>query len=368
MANGDKLPVILLVSDSALTSKSVNRLLAEQFQVLQEDNIESAWESIQVQTDISAILCDLNPTMDYEALLERIRTAQNKVISGLPVLLLVSEKVDEQHRDRAFMAGATDFINTPFSATELKARVRLHARLFNLHRGQGDYDLTDQHTAFDMLNAMMHERHFMGRLEQELSFALRHKVFISACLLQVDAADELREQYGKKVFSGIIRSVATIIQKRIRREDTYAYLGNATFALLFPVTNGLGANVATRRIVEKVDATHIKLQGEKLPVTLSGGLVSELPTEEQRADEIMEVLHSRLLKAVNKGGNQIVSSKTEQEQSQITLEQALNMISFERTEGLEKQIPHLLDTLMPLLEFAKQHNEVEFEGVIGSLE
>ena len=368
MANGDTLPVILLVSDSALTSKTVNRLLADQFQILCEENIENAWESIQVQTDISVVLCDLNQTLDYEGLLERIRQAQNKAVAGLPVLLLVSEKVGEEHRDRAFMAGASDFVSMPFSATELKTRVRLHARLFNLHRGQGHFELSEQDSAFDTLNAMMHEQHFMSRLEQELSFSLRHKVFISTCLLQIDSADELREQYGKKVFSGIIRSVATIIQKRIRREDTYAYLGDATFALLFPVTNGLGANVATRRIVEKVDATHIRLQGEKLPVSLSGGLLSELPSEEQRAGDIMEVLRNRLQKAVNKGGNQIVSSKTEQEQSDITLEQALNMISFGRTDGLDKQVPQLLDSLMPLLEFAKQHNEVEFEGVIGSLE
>jgi diguanylate cyclase (GGDEF)-like protein len=368
MANGENLPVILLVSDSALTSKSINRLLAEQFQVLQEEDVESAWESIQVQTDLCVILCDLNPSLDYGALLERIRNAQNKAVSGLPVLLLVGEKADEEMRDRAFMAGATDFINTPFSATELKARVRLHARLFNLHRGQTEFDVSDQNSAFDVLNNMMHEQHFTTRLEQELSFSHRHKVFVSACLLQIDHAEELREQYGKKVFSGIIRTVAKIIQKRIRREDTYAYLGDATFALLFPVTNGLGANVATKRIVEKVDVTQIKLQGEKLPVTISGGLLSEMPGDEQTAAGVMEMLRGRLNNAVNKGGNQIVSSKSEQEQSEISLEQALNMISFGRTEGLEKQVPQLLDTLLPLLEFARQHNELEFEGIIGSLE
>ena len=368
MANGENLPVVLLVSNSVLTGKSVKRLLADQFLILHEDNILNAWESIQVQPDIAVVLCDLDPKMDHEALLERIRTAQNKTISGLPVLLLVGEAVDEVLRDKAFMAGATDFINTPFSAIELKTRVRLHARLFNLHRGQAGYDVSDQNSAFDQLNNMMHERQFLTRLDQEISFSHRHKVYLSACLLRIDNVDELREQYGKKVFTGIIRTVARIIQKRIRREDIYAYLGDATFALLFPVTNGLGANVATRRIIEKVDAAQIKFQGEKLPVTISGGLYSELAPEEHTSEKMLEVVRNRLDQAVNKGGNQIVSSKSEQEQNAISVEQALNMIAYGRTQGLDKQVPQLLDTLLPLLEFARQHNELEFEGVIGSLE
>lgn len=367
MSESDSFPVILLVSGSIHSAKSINRILSEQFRVLQAEDATQGWEILQNDSTISAVICELELSIDNHALLERIRHAQNKSIASLPVLILVGEGDSEIQRDQAFSVGASDFINMPFSSTELKARIRLHTRLFGLPNRETSYEVSAQNSSIDLLNTLMQEQYFETRLEQELSFSVRHKCYVSVCQIKIDKSEEIAEQFGNKVLTGIIRTLGRMVEQHIRCEDAYAYLGNASFAILYPVTNGLGANLATRRLLDKVEKTVLKFDGTDIPVTLSAGMNSSMPDEQQTAAQIQQITRTRLQKAVQKGGNQIVSSKTSHEQSTISVEQALKMIVNNETQGLDKQMPQLLDTLYPLLEFAHDHNGNELDGVLDSL-
>jgi len=368
MADSVDLPTILLVAASKLTNKSFSRLLSDQFAIVYVESAEQAWESLQTQTALSVVVCELEKAVDENALLERIRRADDKSLASLPVLLLVGERDDEGRCDQAFAMGATDFIHMPFSSIELKTRVRLHSRLFGLLQKDSAFELASQSSPVDLLNTLMQEKYFCNRLEQELSFSSRHKSFVSVCLIKIDDAQSIQQKYSKKIVRAVLRAVAKIIEQMIRREDTYAYFGDETFAILYPVTNGLGANVATKRLVEKIENTQLKHEDSEMNVSLSVGLYSVLPTEDQSAERVMDVIEQRLGKAQKLGGGQIVSSKTELEQTTISIEQALNMISFNRSETLVKQIPQLMDSIMPLLDFIQQNNEIEFNRVLDKVD
>jgi len=368
MSELDALPAILLVAGSAHTAKSIRRLLSDQFTILHAAEPSEAWEMLQNQSAIIAIVCELGKSIDDFALLERLRQAQSNPLASLPVLLLVGESDDAQRRDLAFSVGATDFINMPFSALELTTRVRLHAQLYRLHSQDNEYEISAQNSSIDLLNTLMQEQHFNSRLEQEISFSLRHKSYISVCLLKIDMYDELSDQYGREALSGIIRALGSIVEKQIRREDTYAYLGDSTFALLYPVTNGLGANIATQRLLEQVSTATLKHEDLELTLTMSAGLYSAMPDDRMTVQDVMQTVRQRVDKAQQLGGAQVVSSKTEQEQTELSVEQALNMISYGRSEGLGKQVPQLLAQILPLLKFANQHNESELRDILGSLE
>ena len=138
--------------------------------------------------------------------------------------------------------------------------------------------------------------------------------------------------------------------------------------MLYPVTNGLGANVATKRLVEKIQSTHLRHEGEDIAGSLSVGLYSTLPGEDLTADRVLDVMNQRLQKAEKQGGAQIVSSKSELEQNKVSIEQALNMINFNRAESLVKQIPVLMDEIMPLLEFIQHNNEIEFNRILDKID
>ncbi|MCK5665868.1 MAG: diguanylate cyclase [Thiotrichaceae bacterium] len=368
MSDSKDHPVILLISASSLTAKSFNRLLGEQFQIVHAESSEQAWQTLQDDSAITVVVCELELSIDKMALLERVRRAEDKTLASLPVLLLVGERDAEERRDQAFSVGATDFINMPFSSIELTARVRLHSKLYGLHHKDAAFELSSENSPVDILNSLMQEKYFCNRLDQELSFSARHKSFVSVCLIKVDNVETLEEKFGKKILRAILRAVAKIIEHMIRREDTYAYFGEETFALLYPVTNGLGANIATKRLVEKIQSTQLNHEGQGIGVTLSIGLYSTLPSEDLTAERVLNVIEQRLAKAEKQGGAQIVSSKSELEQNKVSIEQALNMINFNRSESLVKQIPSLMDNIMPLLEFIHDNDEIEFNRILDKFD
>ncbi len=368
MSDSKDLPVILLITASSLTAKSFNRLLSEQFSIVHAESAEQAWQVLQTESTITVVVCELEIAIDKMALLERIRRAEDKVLASLPVLLLVGESDTEERSDQAFSVGATDFINMPFSSIELKARVRLHSKLYGLHQKETSFELASQDSPVDILNSLMQEKYFSNRLEQELSFSARHKSFVSVCLVKLDDADTLEENYSKDILRSVLRAVAKIIEKMIRRDDSYAYFGEETFALLYPVTNGLGANIAIKRLVEEIQNTLLNHEGQSIKVSVSAGLYSTLPTEDLSSERVLSIIEQRLEKAEKKGGGQIVSSKSELEQNKVSIEQALNMINFNRTDSLVKQIPGLLDGIMPLLEFIHTNDEMQFNRILDEFD
>jgi two-component system, chemotaxis family, response regulator WspR len=361
-------PSVLLVTGSTQTTRAIDKLLASQFNLLHAEDSSKAWEILQEKPSISVLICALKKSIDKTALLERIRHAQNRLLVALPVLLLVGESDSEDLRDQAFSSGASDFINMPFSSIELKTRVRLHAQLYNVYRQNQDDEVLEEGGDIDLLNTLMQQESFLSRLQQEMSFSIRHKSDISVCLLKIDGADELSDKYGKDVLTAIIRAQANKIDKQIRKEDSYAYLSDATFAILLPVTNGMGANIAIHRLIEELDGMHLKHDGKSVATTHSAGLYSFLPQETMTTDDIMQTLEKRLATAEQKGPGQVVSSKSEVEDAKISVEQALNKIHYGHTDDLQKYLPDLLETLKPLLKFAHQHDDIDFQDIIDSLD
>ncbi len=361
-------PSILLVTGSTQTTRSIDKLLSSQFNVLHAEDGKKAWEILQDKPSIGVLICALKKSVDKSALLERIRHANNKLLRALPVLLLVGETDTEDLRDQAFSVGATDFINMPFSSIELKTRVRLHAQLYSIYSQNQQEEELEEGVDIDLLNTLMQQKVFLTRLQQEMSFSIRHKSYISVCLLKIDSADELSDEYGKDVFTAILRAQANNIEKQIRKEDSFAYMGDATFAILLPVTNGMGANVAVNRIMEKLKRMNLKHEGVSIVSTHSAGLYSFLPEESMTTDDIMQTLEKRLLTAEQKGPGQLVSSKSEVEGAKISVEQALNKIHYGHTDDLGRYLPDLLETLKPLLRFAHQQNAIDLQDLIETLD
>jgi len=358
---------VLILTDSNLTYKSINRLLKGQFEVLHVEDAEQAWELLLNNTGITVLLADIRLTIDNTALLERVRRSKDGSLQSLPVLLMVGESVEDEELDKSFALGATDFINTPFSTQELQARVRLNANLFIEANKPKEFDLIAQEKAQEQPGDLKQEDYFKSRLQQEISFSMRHKAYVSVCCIKVDNSELIVKQHGKKILLSIIRIVSNLIDRAVRREDIYSFLGNSSFALLFPTTNALGANVALTRILKDVQRTHFKHSGEEFPVTISMGLFSSIPKDSETSDSFMEVSEHRVDTAQKQGGNQIYSGKSDEEKNEMSLEQAINMISHDREQEIIGYIPSLLDTLLPLLDAVQEHKPDELDATLEKI-
>ncbi len=352
-------PSVLLVAQSAMTVKLIGKLLGEYFSLISVNDAETAWDSLLASTgpEAAVVICELKLSIDGFGFLERLRSANNNHLAARPVLLLVSESDSEESRESAFQQGATDFINMPFSSTELTTRVRLHAQYFVQHSQIKPVEI-QKDTSLGVLQQLMQENYFESRLSQEIAFSFRHKMSIGICKIKLSSLKALIAEKGKPATVVIVQAVAEIIQKTMRSEDTLCYLGNAEFNLLFPATNGIGSAVGLRRIMDAVAKRDIKIDGEAVSVPLAAAIYSCMPTSNTTIEAVAEVLRRRLNRALvqsgQDGGNSIVSSAQVGEVAIISIERALQMLERGDAEGLSPYAKSLMIDLLPFIEYADQ--------------
>jgi two-component system cell cycle response regulator len=356
-------PSVLLVAQSAMIVKSVGKLLGEYFNLISVNDAETAWDALLESTDseVAVVICELQLSIDGFGLLERLRSAGNNHLAAKPVLLLVGEIDSEESRERAFQRGATDFINMPFSTTELTTRVRLHAQYFVQH-SQIKTPEIQQDTSLNVLQQLAQENYFESRLIQEIAFSLRHKMSIGVCKIKISNLKALIAEKGKPATVVVVQTVAKSIQKTMRSEDTLCYLGNAEFSLLFPATNGIGSAIGLRRIMDAVGEQNIQIEGKAISVPLAAAIYSCIPNSSTTIEVISEVLRSRLDEALANGGNSIVSSKKGGGAVTISVEKALQMLERDDTSGLSVYARALMISLLPFIEYADGELNLGLQG------
>jgi diguanylate cyclase (GGDEF)-like protein len=358
-------PVALLVAKSANSQKLVAKHLHSFFGVVNADDAESAWDCLQENRKIALIIGELDLVIDKFGLLERLRGASDCTLAATPLLLMVGANHTDSDRELAFQAGATDFINLPFASTELTARARLHANLYQ--QQQAPAQEKQSVSAVNVLQQLSQRNFFNSRTRQELSFSQRHRSSLSLCKLKLDNIKAIVAGFDKATAATAVRAVATIIQHTLRREDTLCYMGNAEFCLLYPATNGIGATSALNRIFENLSGSQIPIAGKKVPVTLSGAVFSCIATEDTELDDIYQRLDEGLEQAQANGGNQIVSSTIGMEERVFSIDRALKLIQSGQTDDLAEHAAPLLQAVMPLLEFSNAELQLGLEAVNQNL-
>ncbi|NNE63991.1 MAG: diguanylate cyclase, partial [Gammaproteobacteria bacterium] len=321
----DELPVILLISGSDFLSKSIERLSKDNFSVLTVADADQACEVLTQKNTVSIVLSELGIATDKNALLHRIRSCNQKSAATLPVIVLAGEGDEDRLLDIAFAAGATDYIDLPFSSVELERRIRMHTGKYLRAFENAEHQLED-HLSNATPAGFLQESYFMSRLDQELLFSKQHQLNIGSAMLKIDNMDKVSKMVGKNISKAINNAVAGTIAKQIRGEDVFTYLGNHTFGILYPVTNALSAQVAIKRIMTKIKSASFQFDGKRIPITASAGLFATQPGDSLSPEQMMQKLKSRLKQTEGLGGNKIVNSKAESEQEIVSPEKGLEYI------------------------------------------
>jgi CheY-like chemotaxis protein len=125
---------ILLVDDSGSQRLLLTSLLRSggYMDLIQADSAQAAFDRLGLDAGsdpapVDLILMDISmPDMDGIAACRRIKAAAH--LADIPILM-VTASTEADDLERAFAAGALDFITKPLNKTELLARVRSALRL-----------------------------------------------------------------------------------------------------------------------------------------------------------------------------------------------------------------------------------------------
>lgn len=156
----------------------------------------------------------------------------------------------------------------------------------------------------DELTGLHNRQYFSEVLEDELSRSRQHNLVASLLLIDVDYFKAVNDKYGHSTGDLVLREIASILGRSVRREDTLARQGEE-FILLAPQTEMEGARILGDRLQGLVER-HPFVYEEEFSVTISIGIAS-FPRHAQGAEELIESADRALYKAKAGGRNLVYS-------------------------------------------------------------
>jgi len=347
-------PTILAVDDSRVMRRAISKILSKQYTVIEAEHGEDAWALLEHHNDIQVIFTDLSmPYLDGYGLLERIRTSDDARISALPVIIITGKEDDDQAKMEALDKGADDFIAKPFDKAQLVARAQSHIKFEQTSKKLTETaDKLEKQAAVDELTGLGSQRYFEKSADEQLSSLIRHKGHCCVLRIDIDNFNKLFIKYGKQVADEIIQTIGECLNLHVRKEDMAARVGLAKFALFLNHTSLKKGHALAQRIIDEIPTR--KLTNKNFTFTASAGLYEPDINQDSTFKEIYTTTETYLNKAIDKGGNILVSAsslpiKDEGLLEPITIEQALLLLEQGESDEVKPHLENLYEQLKPLL-------------------
>lgn len=157
-------------------------------------------------------------------------------------------------------------------------------------------------TTVDGLTQIFNKRYFMESLEREIARSNRYRREMTLVMFDIDHFKQINDTYGHLAGDQVLKSLASTIKGKIRREDLFARYGGEEFAIVLPEIDGYNAQQFAEKIRRIVEITDFFFEGTKIPVTISMG-VAVLDAETSDAGALIKKSDERLYEAKKAGRN-----------------------------------------------------------------
>jgi len=168
------------------------------------------------------------------------------------------------------------------------------------------YQETKMMAITDGLTGLYNHRFFRERLEVEIERTRRHNHSLSLIILDVDHFKHYNDTHGHPQGDELLRELADLLQKSIRKADLACRYGGEEFAIILPETTK-GTALALAERIRKAIADHPFPFRETQPlgaITVSMG-VSTYPVDEKEIDKLIKKADDALYRAKDTGRNRV---------------------------------------------------------------
>lgn len=277
--SSSKIPSLILLIDDDSFMRTQMRLLLQQekYQVIEASNGREGLDAYKRLQPNLVLLDAMMPEMDgFEccAQLQRMPKANQTPI------LMITGLDDKTSVDRAFAAGAVDYVTKPIHFAVLRQRVRRLIQQSYLYQELEAANQKLQHlAAIDDLTQLANRRQLDTYLNQEWQRMVRPQTPLSVIMCDVDYFKLYNDAYGHQAGDKCLRRIAQAIHSTIKRPgDLAARYGGEEFAIILPSTNREGAVQIAKNIQAAVNALKLNHANSQIGhITLSLGIATIFP-------------------------------------------------------------------------------------------
>ncbi len=157
----------------------------------------------------------------------------------------------------------------------------------------------------DELTDLFTFRYFKERLAEEVNRCRRYKMNFTLVIFDLDHFKSVNDTHGHPFGNQVLQAAANVIHNSIRSGvDMPARFGGEEFALILPHTSEQGAFILAERIRAKVEQLEMSFQGQKVKLSISGGLAT-FPTHGDSEEKILKAADEALYKSKESGRNRV---------------------------------------------------------------
>lgn len=318
---------ILIVDDDMDLGKLVSmRLDSEGYRTLSARSARDAFKLLGIEGNTGG-----NPQVELVVLdvflpdlcgIEACRRIKSEPrTKDIPVIMMTGSN-DELYLQKAFEAGAMDYIEKPFKGIELIARIRSALRLKEEieSRKRQTYELERvaeqlkkaneklrQLSFHDALTGLHNRRYFDDFVEREFKRSQRNRNDLALIMIDIDYFKSFNDRFGHQAGDECLRQIAATFALVVHRShDLVARYGGEEFAVVLPETEPQGALAVAENL--RCEVAELKIPHPDSPygfVTISGGVAVMVPEAETRTNQLIEAADSALYHSKRAGRNRV---------------------------------------------------------------
>ena len=164
----------------------------------------------------------------------------------------------------------------------------------------------NQQAMFDTLTNVPNRLSYEQKIEEEFSRWQRNHSSLALAIWDIDLFKRINDSYGHKAGDKVLKTIAQLLNKRIRKSDFFARYGGEEFVMLLPETAAEEALKLADNLRESIKNCSFHYQGEDVSVTVSCGISNF--TRGDTIDQVFERADKALYTAKDQGRNRCVSS------------------------------------------------------------
>jgi diguanylate cyclase (GGDEF)-like protein len=161
-------------------------------------------------------------------------------------------------------------------------------------------------TIIDPLSDIYNKRYFLDYLDRELARAIRHRRPLSVALFDIDRFKEINDQFGHLGGDQVLRELADLVRKTVRREELFARYGGEEFVLVWPETTREKALHIGEQIRELVANHSFSYAGKSFQLSISLGVSTTEGESSLILTDLIRQADEKLYLAKQSGRNCVV--------------------------------------------------------------
>jgi diguanylate cyclase (GGDEF)-like protein len=220
---------------------------------------------------------------------------QQEAYLDIPIVFLSSE-TNLEKQFTAMRMGGDDFLTKPIPDQHLVSSVAVRAE-----RARMLSALMVQ----DSLTGLLKHAMIKEQLVQELSRAKRTQSALSFAMIDIDHFKSVNDSYGHMMGDRVIKSLARLLQQRLRKCDKIGRYGGEEFAVVLPNCDLNAAVKVLDAIREDFAQLRYLHQGKEFSATFSTGLAA-FPGHDD-AEELNRAADEALYEAKRRGRNRVAA-------------------------------------------------------------